>query len=319
MFSLNVPVVFCTFNRYDITMKVFAKIRDARPRVLYLVSDAPRQSKDGEAELVRRIRNDIEDRIDWDCTFLRVYSDQNMGCAKRISSALDFVFEREDSAIILEDDCYPADCFFEFCQTMLKKYKYDERIMSIGGSTVIDYKSDSDISYFFTTEFCCCGWATWKRAWELFDYDMNDYPVRIKEKKTYLRRTIFNKNAYWNYMAQWRYLYNSKNKDSWAYIFLYESFVNEKLNILSSVNLIDNLGFDKNATHTNFDIGYNYVTSTEELVFPLKEPSKVERNLLYDKEFYRITQRAGLTIRIKELLGLEINKRVFERIRCVFD
>ncbi len=310
MFTLTVPVVFCTFNRYDITMKVFEKIKAARPQKLYLVSDAPRH--DEEKKAVMAIRFEIEKRADWGCEFVGIYADRNMGCAKRISSALDQVFENEESAIILEDDCYPADSFFEYCQTLLEQYRDDERIMSIGGSTLIDYKPQEEIDYYFTTEFCCCGWATWKRSWDLFDYDMRDYPEMIKAKKGYFKKLFFDKRAYWNYMAQWKALYRSPEKFSWAYIFFYESAVNGKLNILSSVNLIDNLGFDGEATHTDNTLDY-YVTEIEELSFPLRDPARVERNTEYDRKIYKITQKAGPIIRIKELLGLDINKSIFHR------
>ncbi|MBR4782257.1 MAG: hypothetical protein IK014_12990 [Lachnospiraceae bacterium] len=312
MFHLTVPAVLCTFNRYDTSMEVFAKIREAAPSKLYLVSDAARESKENEKEIVERIRTEIENGVDWPCELVKVYADQNMGCARRITSALDYVFEREESAIILEDDCLPADSFFEYCQTLLEQYRNDDRIMSVGGSTIIDYRPQQDIDYYFTTEFCCCGWATWRRAWKLFDFDMKDYPEKIKEEYGYIKKTVFSKKAFWNYTAQWKQLYQSEKKSSWAYIFFYESIIHHKLHIMSSVNLIKNLGFDKEATHTGKPLDY-YVTDIQELSFPLRAPDAVERNVQYDSQIYRITQKAGLIIKIKELLGLDINKSIFKR------
>ncbi len=313
-FSLSVPVVFCTFNRYDVTMKVFLGIKSAKPNKLYLVSDGARDSKTGERAEVDRIRSEIERSIDWDCELIKLYADNNMGCAERISSALDIVFENEEMAIILEDDCYPAASFFEFCQTLLEKYKDDDRIMSIGGNTVIDYHPKDNTDYYYTTEFSCWGWATWKRSWDLFDIDMKDFPVKIKSQKRYLKSTIFDKRAYWNYMAQWRTLFKTSSKNSWAYVFFYESVINEKLNILPAQNLIRNLGFGKEATNTENNEDY-YVSYLGEISFPLRSPGSVERELQYDSLYYKLTQRAGLVIRIKEILGLDINKRISQIIK----
>ena len=311
MFRLSSPIVFCTFNRYEHTMKVFSRIREAKPERLYFVSDGPRESVAGEADEVQRIRADIEAAIDWTCDLVMVFSDVNLGCAKRISSALDYVFEREDDAIILEDDCYPALAFFEYCQTLLDKYRDDERIMSIGGSTVIDHKPDADSDYFFSSVFCCCGWATWKRSWELFDLDMTEFPKVSKLKDNTIKDTLRNRRAFWAYMSRWRLLYNSIKKYSWAYIFFYQSVIYEKYNIIPAVNLIENIGFGGEATNTGSPIDY-YVTDTKELSFPLRAPLKVEKNTGYDDEYFKITQKAGLFMRIKEILGFDINRSFFD-------
>ncbi len=312
MSRLKTPVVFCTFNRYKSTIKVFSKIKQAKPQRLYLVSDAAREYKAGEAKEVSRIRGDIESSVDWECDLIKIYADHNMGCAKRISSALDYVFEREERAIILEDDCYPVDTFFEYCEILLEKYKDDDRIISIGGTKVIGCPVKEDTDYFFSRVFCCWGWATWRRAWKLFDYDMADFSNEIATKKKLIKDTLHNRSAYWAFMSRWRLLYSSERKYSWAYIFQYHSIINEKLTILPVFNLIENIGFGDGATNTSFSLDY-YVSDTKELSFPLKEPKVVEKYDKYDRKYFRVTQKAGVIMRIKEILGLDINKSFFDK------
>ena len=80
---------------------------------------------------------------------------------------------------------------------------------------------------------------------------------------------------------------------------------------MTSNNLIDNRGFADGATNTKDDMSF-YVTDISEVSFPLKGPTTVKRNLGYDSLFYKMTQRAGFVIRLKEIFGLDINRSVFE-------
>ena len=131
--SLSTPVAFIIFNRPDTTERVFGAIRQAKPSKLLVVADGPRTDRSGEAEKSAATRAVI-DRVDWECEVLTNYSDINLGCKRRVSSGIDWIFSQVEEAIILEDDCLPAPSFFQFCKTMLERYRYDDRISMIGGS-----------------------------------------------------------------------------------------------------------------------------------------------------------------------------------------
>ena len=128
---LNTPVAFLIFNRPETTHRVFAEIARARPRRLLIVADGPRSEAD--ADKCRAARAVIE-RVDWQCDILTNYSDINLGCKRRISSGLSWVFEQCEEAIVLEDDCLPDPTFFRFCAELLDKYRNDQRIMMISGN-----------------------------------------------------------------------------------------------------------------------------------------------------------------------------------------
>ncbi len=128
---LKTPVAFIIFNRPDCTRRVFERIRDARPEKLYLIADGPRAHKPGEDERCAETRRIVEGMIDWPCDVRKNFSDANMGCGKRIPSGLDWVFEQEETAIIMEDDILADPSFFPFCETLLERYRHDERIMQI--------------------------------------------------------------------------------------------------------------------------------------------------------------------------------------------
>src|SRR5690606_39168635 len=108
------------------------------------------------------------DHVDWDCEVHRNYAESNMGCGRRPSSGISWVFEHVDRAIILEDDCVPDPTFFPFCEEMLERYAGDPRVMQISGRSVYDTAPQSHYSYYFSRQLNCWGWATWARAWKLY-------------------------------------------------------------------------------------------------------------------------------------------------------
>ena len=97
------------FNRPDLTQRVFEVIAQVRPKQLFVVADGPRFSE--ETEKCAQARAVIE-RVDWDCNVLKNYSEKNLGCGRRISSGIDWVFSHVEEAIFLEDDTLPAESFF---------------------------------------------------------------------------------------------------------------------------------------------------------------------------------------------------------------
>ena len=114
IYKCKTPVVMIIFNRADTANAVFEIVRKAQPPKLLLIGDGARQNKPGELEKVLKTR-EIAQKVDWNCEVLTCFSDENLGCKKRISSGLDWVFSLVDRAIILEDDCKPAATFFKFC------------------------------------------------------------------------------------------------------------------------------------------------------------------------------------------------------------
>jgi len=155
--SLQVPIVFIIYNRPDLTERVFDSIRKAKPNKLLVVSDGPRFTEDVEkCKCVRA----VIDKVDWDCEVLKNFPEVNLGCRKRVSSGLDWVFSEVEEAIILEDDCLPAPSFLSFCQTLLERYRDDERVMHISGNNFQFGISRTEYSYYFSKYTHLWGWAT---------------------------------------------------------------------------------------------------------------------------------------------------------------
>lgn len=264
---LNTPVVLIIFNRPDTTQRVFAAIRQAKPSKLLVIADGSRKNKFGEVEKCAAARKVIE-QVDWDCKVIMNYADINMGCKQRVSSGLDWVFNIVEEAIILEDDCLPHPTFFRFCEELLNYYRNDERIMAISGNNFQFGRKRTEDSYYFSRYNHCWGWATWRRAWQYYDIEMKLWSVICEGG--WLKDILEDSRAvkYWTKIFQSTY---DERIDTWDYQWTFACWVQSSLSILPNVNLVSNIGFNPEATHT-VERSCFADMAVEAMKFPLQHP-----------------------------------------------
>jgi hypothetical protein len=301
-FILNTPVAFLVFNRPDTTKLVFDEIRRARPNKLLLVADGPRLEIIGEIEKCNAVR-DIINSVDWPCEVIKNYSDINLGCKIRVSSGINWVFEQVDEAIILEDDCLPDQSFFSYCATLLEKYKEDERIMQISGCNFQNGIQRGNGSYYFSTYHHIWGWATWKRAWKKYDLEMKAYPDFIKSNQI--------KN-YWNdkrIQKFWTNIFNAAYNgeiDTWDQQWAFTISSQNGLTILPNVNLISNIGFGINATHTKKNSKESNLKSYRLNI--VSHPTFVSPDYKADLYTYKQLHDISFSKRIMQSIKYRVNK-----------
>ena len=275
---LNTPVLFLTFNRLDTTEQVFEAIRRARPPRLYLASDGPRDSRPGEEEKVKNVREYVLGHIDWECEVKTLFREKNLGCKYAVSGAISWFFENEEMGIILEDDVLPVPSFFPYCEELLERYRDDERIAHISGFNPLTSFDANGDSYFFSKFGPIWGWASWRRAWRQYDVEISSWPqfrdyylrfVTDTPKEESWRRSLFDQ------------LYR-KEIDTWDYQWSYARMIGDQLNATPTVNLIKNIGFGHaDSTHTHASIDERFLT-----VYDIKlttHPRFIVRNKIYDQ------------------------------------
>ena len=283
---MNTPILFIVFSRYDTAIQVFSKIREARPPRLYIAADAPRKDKPQEAKECERVR-DIAKMVDWPCKVKTLFQTENQGCGIGPFKAISWFFENEDEGIVLEDDCLPHPDFFRFCEEMLCKYRNDNRIGLITGRCNFDVVPQNDSSYFLSAFHFCWGWASWKRVWKNYDYNLTT--VNAAD----YRRSLVNYFGFWNPLPMmWRmniYYECKRNppRDIWDYQFCISTQLRGQYTIVPKVNLVRNIGFDSRATHT---AGLDDNKSAES-IYPISHPKELKHNrsidLAYAKKRYR--------------------------------
>lgn len=275
---LHTAVLFLIYKRPDTTKQVFEAIRRAKPPRLYVAADGPKPDVPGEAEKVQQVRDIVLNGVDWDCEVKTLFRDKNLGCKYGVSGGITWFFEHEEEGIILEDDTLPSQSFFWFCQELLVYYKNDSRVMTISGDN-FQNRQRTTYSYYFSRYMHCWGWASWRRAWKYFDLNMSLWP-EIKDEK-WLYDILENKKE----IKQRKRYFNSvyiRQVDSWARIWTLNIWSQSGLNILPNVNLVANLGFGIDATHTNCRSDNNFKRMNN-INLPVKHPPFVIRDKYADE------------------------------------
>jgi hypothetical protein len=291
MTSYDVPLVLIIFNRPDTARRVFEMVCLMRPKILMVVADGPRTDRPGEAEKCAMVRSMI-DEVDWPCEVVKNFSAVNMGCKLRLSSGLDWAFELVEEAVILEDDCLPNQTFFDFCAQMLSFYRTDDRIMHISGVNFQFGGTRGDGSYYFSRKAHVWGWATWRRAWKYYDVTMRHFP--LYRDSDAIINIISNRKMQRFMLREFAMAYENKI-DTWDYQWTFAMHLQNALSIIPNVNLVSNIGFGNNATHTtdarnlfsNMPVASldNIIhptfvvpdTTADEFTFKLENPSRIKQ------------------------------------------
>ena len=306
----QVPILLVIFRRPDTTAVVFEELRKLRPTQLFIACDGPRAGNQTDVAKIAETQAIVE-KVDWPCEVHTRYRTENYGCGPGMTDAITWFFEHVERGVIMEDDCLATPSFFRFCEEMLERFKDEEKVIHISGVNFQDGVKRSEASYYFSIYQHCWGWASWRRAWKLYDYHMPDYPE-------------FKKSGGFNYVSKkqsviksWQKalddIYHGVVKSVWSYQWSYATWKNKALCITPAVNLVSNIGFGPEATHTTY---VDFLADRErfELQWPLVHEKKLKPNReadLYFDIFYKrytpITAEDRIQ-RIKEFLHPKKNK-----------
>lgn len=279
--SLDTPVLFVIYRRPAVTRRVFEAIAAAAPRRLFIAADGPATLADRAAcDETRAVVN----RVDWDCEVFHDFSDGNLGLNQRMISAIDWVFRQSESIIVIEDDCLPHPDFFRFCSSMLERYRHDPRILHVSGEC---YRTERVVhdSYFFSKYPLAWGWATWRRAWALFDAGMTTWPQFRMQPAAAALFDSEDEREYWTSTFDLlRREQSAGRMGSWDYAWYY-ACMTRGLSIHPAVNLVSNLGSGPLASHTR-ELGELANRQTGSLDEPLRHPAPVVRDRQADLDTF---------------------------------
>lgn len=301
MNRLETPVALIVFNRPEQTRRVFAAVADVCPSHLLVIADGPRSHRPGESESCAEVRR-IVSMVDWPCKVDTNFAEANMGCRGRVISGLNWVFSLVEEAIILEDDCLPDQSFFQYCAELLERYRENRQIGLIGG---FNYEGSFryQYSYYFSSLAPIWGWATWRRSWEQYDERMEGWPEA--RRSGLLERLFPNKEvvAYWE--RAFDRMYEGIGPNTWDYQWVYTSWSRNWLNILPATNLIQNIGFGQDATHTRKSDPLAHIRS-DSMEFPLRHPPtivpwqarimKLQKSVFLDSLLRRIRRKISMAM-----------------------
>ena len=263
------PVAMIVFRRPGLTRKVFEKVREYQPRILFVIADGPRPNFPGDVPAVLETRKIFEE-VDWPCNVVRIFAEENLGLRNRVISGLDEVFSQVESAVILEDDCLPSGDFFSFSGEMLERYSTQSQVALVSGNNFAPARRFAN-TYYFSSHTHIWGWATWARVWRGFrsekvpsvwsQEDIERISARIPG---WLKRKEFS-----------NLLRASRTLDSWAISFAAYCYDSQLLSVVPGANLVTNVGFGSESTHTKFESFADEIRIGK-LTFPLLHPPEIK-------------------------------------------
>ncbi|ELC8413676.1 glycosyltransferase family 2 protein [Clostridium perfringens] len=307
------------FKRKDTVLRIIKVLEKIKPKRIYLISDAGRNKE--EIELVNNVRSSIEQSIDWECDIIKNYANKNRGVYSNIGLGARWVLEREESAIFLEDDNLPEITFFEFCNQMLDKYRYDNRVLWICGTNYLsEYRNKNNDSYMFTQHLLPCGWASWSQKFlKVYDGELKTFKNKIylqRFKDTYTSQALY-KQQLESIYGEYRRGTINKKFASWDYQMLFSLRSNNMYGISPAVNQIRNIGADEFSIHGGNSLDKEMTrrfceVPTKKMEFPLVHPTNFSVDKSYERKIGKIillpiSMRIKLRLNkvIKLLLGID--------------
>lgn len=267
-------MLLLAFRRPDTTARVIEAIRAAKPSRLFFAVDGPREGQEAERQRITQVRRLI-DRVDWDCELQTLFREVNLGCKVSVSQAITWFFEQVEEGIILEDDCVAHPSFFAFAAQLLERFRQDQRVLMISGDNFQFGRRRTPYSYYFSRYPHTWGWATWRRAWTLYDHAMVHWP-EVRDGG-WLLDILGTREA----AEYWRYIFDAtyyERNMAWDYRWTFAAWLHNGLTVLPNVNLVSNIGFGDDATHTvQADNPFSRLP-IQEMEMPLRHPPYVIRD-----------------------------------------
>jgi len=296
----DTPILLLIFNRPNHARTVLRRIREVKPKQFFIVADGPRVGNEHDQAMCQLTRDTVMELIDWECELKTLFREENLGCGLGPANGITWFFQQVEAGIILEDDCMPSLSFFTFCEVLLAKYRDSEKIFAISGFNYCEKWLEKKYDYFFS-DGGNWGWASWRRAWQFFDYSMTSWEGIYHDKKKKVR----------DFYPAFDSIYNkikSENYDAWDIQWHYARLYHNGLSITPAFNLVSNIGFDSAGTHTLSPSVFSNISLfemkiTEKMVGP--EERKID--LKYRKKLITMGKSPTVLRRVVNALNKIVN------------
>lgn len=270
---LSTPILLICFNRPKHTKRVLESILGAKPKELYLFQDGRRENNSDDLVRSAEVRQVIEDLTkNSEVVVNTKYSDVNLGCGAGPVAGISWFFDNVEKGIVMEDDCLPHPDFYGYCEELLDRYEDDERVRFIN-ATLYDERWKCEGSYGFSHYMVTGAWAGWRRTWQGFDLDLEGLDAKAFRKHV-LRLTSNRAEANWWYSIVSEIQHDKSKKSYWDYQMQIKLFRESALTVHPQRNLVSNIGFDCEGTHTLNNIG-NRGNRPVYPILPLTHPAAV--------------------------------------------
>lgn len=287
------PILLITFNRPDHVRQVLAEILKQEPQELYICQDGAREGNDMDRIKCQEVRDVINELTSAyaiehkNFALHTLYQEKNLGCGPGPAAGITWFFEHVEMGIIMEDDCMPHSDFFAFCEDMLNRYNENSTVQFINATLYHD-RWQCDDSYGFSRYMVTGAWAAWRETWQGFDLDMHSWNA-WQFRKQVKRLTNSTTEANWWYWKLKEIQADVSKKSYWDYQMQMHLFRNNAVTIHPHKNLISNIGFDAEGTHTLSNDGRG--DKKVYPILPLAHPDNITIDNALDVNCFGKTQK----------------------------
>lgn len=280
---MNTPLLILAWRRPQCLRKLIDALRPVKPRNIYASIDGPRKGNDFEKDQVKKCICIITSSIDWDCSLDLNVSILNKGCRLGVTSGIDWFFSNVKEGIILEDDCLPHPDFFSYCESLLDYYRHNRQVAFISGDNSHGIIPDNTkYSYTFIRTPLVWGWATWANSW--FEHDRTMTMWCNYAKLGHLPSIFYSREEHEIMCKIYDQLCQTGLPDTWDYQLAASFLLSDKLCVIPRENLISNIGFDHDATHTTYQ--NRRANSSVSSILPISHPPKVQLDRFADQQVF---------------------------------
>ncbi len=242
----NLPVLLITWNRPTHLLKSYKAILDSGTEEIYiycdgLTDDLKKNIKINETrKLIKHLcvkNNNIKHKV-------KFATQMSLGCREGVTSAINWFFENNEKGIIVEDDVIISKIFPEFC---LNYFSISENIQFISASNY-GIKPSNGGSFRLSRHAYIWGWATTSKLWSKYEKYIDEIRIKkILKKNNHIDKKY---KKYIKFLCDKCVLTNNNKIDTWDYQLSFLLFEQNIFNLVPSISLAKNIGFDSEATHT---------------------------------------------------------------------
>ena len=284
---VETPVLYITFARPEYASQSFAAIKKAQPKKLYFYSNKARTDRPDEVARNEEVRSYIK-QIDWECEVKTWFRDEYVDVFTSLWGAIDWVFDNEEKAIIIEEDVVASLAFFDYVDKLIDKYRDNDKIWLISGNNALPDESPKGLSYFPSRWADIYGWASWRRRWKSVDWQLSNLPKYNGSKEM---------RQYWGNWPMFFYMklfykrffkrFTISNYNPWDSIFLLSMRIDNGYCLTPCTNLCQDIGVN-GANHSQGFYSPLSIVSIDEDKFTIKKEPTVIIPSEYDKMvFYK--------------------------------
>lgn len=279
------PIAFFVYNRPFHTRQTIACLQRnqlANESDLYIFSDA---AKPGSEERVQEVRNFIKSISGFKSVTV-IEREKNYGLANSIITGVTDLTAKYGKVIVFEDDLLSSPYTLRYFNDALERYANEEKVMHISAYMYPLAKPEELEETFFYRVAHSWGWATWKRAWDKFNPDINTLESQFDQQKI----AAFSIDGTMNFWKQVDEFKKGKN-NSWAIRWYASMFLNGGLSLNPSKSLINNIGHDGSGIHSNIEHMYDVTINSNQISY---FPEVIEENpQAYEKVKGFLSKRKG--------------------------